>query len=148
MTATDVQPITQESPFTTLPQLMALHAQHRAEQPAVIQDGQQLNYALLNSQVDRTVAALQRDGLRTGDAIAICAANSIAYKVMFLDALRAGVAVAPLEPYSTYESLLTMLRDSASRLFFVQTAVALALEPLNPRIDIPLLSLDDGPALP
>ncbi|MDX9686675.1 class I adenylate-forming enzyme family protein [Halopseudomonas formosensis] len=148
MTATAVYPITLESPFTTLPQLLALHAQHRAEHPAVIQDGQQLNYAQLNSQVDRAVAALQRDGLRPGDAIAICAANSIAYVVMFLAALRAGVVVAPLAPSSTNDSLLTMLRDSAARLFFVDTAVARALEPVTPRIDIPLLSLDDGPAHP
>src|SRR5690606_9477397 len=148
MTATAVYPITLESPFTTLPQLLALHAQHRAKHPAVIQDGQQLNYAQLNSRVDRAVAALQRDGLRPGDAIAICAANSIAYVVMFLAALRAGVVVAPLAPSSTNDSLLTMLRDSAARLFFVDTAVARALEPVTPRIDIPLLSLDDGPAHP
>src|SRR5690606_37089531 len=144
MTATAVYPITLESPFTTLPQLLALHAQHRAEHPAVIQDGQQLSYAQLNSEVNRAVAALQRDGLRPGDSIAICAANSIAYVILFLAALRAGMVVAPLAPSSTNESLLTMLRDSAAKLFFVDAAVDQALQPVAQRIEIPLLSMDDS----
>ena len=137
-------PITLESPFTTLPTLLGLHATHRPDHPAVIQDGHSLSYAQLNQQVDRAAAALQRDGLQPGDAVAICAANSIPYVIMFLGALRAGMVVAPLAPSSTPEGLLTMLRDSAARLFFVDGAVEQALEPVAGKIDIPLLSLDDS----
>ena len=144
MSASVSYPITLESPFTTLPELLALHATHRAAHPAVIQDDRQLSYAQLNIEVNRAVAALQRDGLRAGDAIAICAANSIPYVVLFLAALRAGITVAPLAPSSTNDSLLTMLRDSAAKLFFVDAAVDQALEPVVQRIGIPLLSMDDS----
>ena len=144
MSASVSYPTTLESPFTTLPELLALHAIHRADHPAVIQDQRQLTYAQLDAEVNRAVAALQRDGLRPGESIAICAANSIPYVIMFLAALRAGMVVAPLAPSSTNDSLLTMLRDSAARLFFVDAAVAEALAPVTERIEIPLLSLDDS----
>lgn len=46
---------------------------------------------------------MQRDGLAPGDTIAICATASIEYAAVFLGALRAVVAVAPLAPGSTPE---------------------------------------------
>ena len=144
MSANVSYPITLESPFTTLPELLALHAIHRAAHPAVIQDGRQLDYAQLNTEVDRAVAALQRDGLQPGDAIAICAANSIPYVIVFLAALRAGMVIAPLAPSSTPDGLLGMLDDSAARLFFVDAPVSQALQAVTERIRIPLLSLDDS----
>ena len=144
MSATARYPITLESPFTTLPALLELHATHRAAHPALIQDGRQLSYAQLNTEVDRAVAALQRDGLQPGDAVAICAANSIAYVILFLAVLRAGMVVAPLAPSSTPQGLLTMLDDSAARLFFVDAPVHQALQPVTGRLGIPLLSLDDS----
>ncbi|WP_371919808.1 class I adenylate-forming enzyme family protein [Pseudomonas sp. MYb185] len=137
-------PITLESPFTTLPELLALHAQHRASHPALIQDDRQLTYAELDAQVNRAAAALQRDGLQPGDSIAICAANSIPYAILFLAALRAGMVVAPLAPSSTPDSLITMLGDSAAKLFFVDQPVDQALQAVASRIEVPLLSLDDS----
>lgn len=146
MSATACYPVTLESPFTTLPELLALNAIHRADHPAVIQDDHQLSYAQLDAEVDRAVAAMQRDGLQSGDAIALCAANSIPYVILFLAALRAGVVVAPLAPSSSPESLLGMLRDSAAKLFFVDAAVDQALQSVVERINIPLLSIDDSKA--
>lgn len=144
MSVSATYPVTSESPFTTLPELLALHAVHRPTHPAVMQDGQQLTYAELNQQVNRAAAAFQRDGLKPGDAISICAANSIPYTVIFLAALRAGMVVAPLAPSSTPEGLLVMLRDSAAKIFFVDKAVDQALKPVADRITMPLLSLDDS----
>ena len=144
MSATARYPVTLESPFTTLPELLALNAVHRADHPAVIQENRQLSYAQLNAEVDRAAAAMQRDGLQPGDAIALCATNSIPYVILFLAALRAGLVVAPLAPSSTPESLLTMLRDSAAKLFFVDAAVDQALQPVVTQIDMPLLSIDDS----
>ena len=40
----------------------------------------------------RVAAALQRDGVRPGDAIGICAASSVRYAALYLGALRAGFA--------------------------------------------------------
>ncbi|CEA01197.1 AMP-dependent synthetase and ligase [Pseudomonas saudimassiliensis] len=144
MSAVADYPITLESPFTTLPELLALNARHRPDHPAVIQGPHHLSYAELDAQVDRAAAALQRDGLQPGEAIAICAANSAPYVVLFLAALRAGMVVAPLAPSSTAASLVTMVKDSAARLLFVDQPVAEALEPVAGQLETPLLHLDDS----
>ena len=74
--------------------------------------------------MDRVAAALQRDGLQSGDAIAICATSSIDYAAVFLGALRAGVVVAPLAPGSTPDGLARMLADAGARLLFTDAAAA------------------------
>jgi long-chain acyl-CoA synthetase len=146
MPMTSSTPITLDTPFTTLPALIALHGRERAEHPALVQDGRSVSYRELDDLVDRASAALQRDGLTPGSSVAICAANSINYAILFLGALRAGVVVAPLAPSSTPESLLTMLRDSAPRLFFVDQVSQQALSGVRDRLEQPLYSLDDSDA--
>ena len=74
-------------------------ARRRAPAPAGAGAGRRmLDYAALDALMDRVAAALQRDGLRPGDSIAICASSVAEYAAVFLGALRAGVAVAPLAP--------------------------------------------------
>ena len=135
--------LTADSPFTTLPALIAEHAGQRPQHPALIQDGEQLDYAALNQQMDRVAAALQRDGFKPGDAIAICGLNSINYACLFLGALRAGVVVAPLAPSSTPESLLTMLADAAAKRFFVDQATEQALQGVRDQLPGQPISLDN-----
>jgi acyl-CoA synthetase (AMP-forming)/AMP-acid ligase II len=79
--------------------------------------------------MDRVAASLDRDGVAAGEVISICAGTSLDYAVLFLGSLRAGVAVAPLAPSSTPESLVNMARDAGARLFFVDRAVAEAIAP-------------------
>ncbi|MBL4833107.1 MAG: acyl--CoA ligase [Pseudomonas sp.] len=144
MSAPVITPVTLETPFTVLPELIARHAEERSDHPALIQNGTQVNYRELNRQVDRVAASLQRDGLKPGDSIAICGSNSIVYAALYLGALRAGVVVAPLAPSSTAASLLTMIRDSAARLVFVDQLVDEALATVNAAEQITLLSMDES----
>ncbi|UJJ31339.1 class I adenylate-forming enzyme family protein [Halopseudomonas maritima] len=138
--------VTLESPYTTLPALIAAHAQESADHPALIEGDQRMTYRELSAEADRVAAALQRDGLQASDAIAICAANSINYAVLFVGALRAGVTVAPLAPSSTPESLLGMLADSAAKLFFADVSTLNAIDAIRERLGMPLLSLDNSGA--
>jgi long-chain acyl-CoA synthetase len=99
--------------FRAIPDLIREHA--RAEPVrralAVCEGGamRAIDYATLDARMDRVAAALQRDGLQAGDAIALCAATSIDYATVYLGALRAGVVVAPLAPGSTPEAFARML---------------------------------------
>ncbi|WP_150303839.1 class I adenylate-forming enzyme family protein [Pseudomonas saliphila] len=144
MSANAASPITLDSPFTTLPALIAQHGRDRADHPALIQDNRRVTYGELDQLADRVAASLQRDGLQPGDSIAICASNSINYAILFVGALRAGVVVAPLAPSSTPESLLVMLKDSAAKLFFVDQHSDRELADLKERITAPLFTLDDS----
>lgn len=144
MSVSAITPVTLETPFSLLPELIARHAEERAGHPALIQDGREVSYREFNRQLDRVAAALQRDGLKAGDSIAICGSNSIPYATLYLGALRAGVVVAPLAPSSTATGLMTMIRDSAARLVFVDQAVGEALATVNASEQVRLLSMDDS----
>ncbi|GIZ53107.1 class I adenylate-forming enzyme family protein [Noviherbaspirillum aridicola] len=133
-----------EQPFETLPRLIRLHAQATPARAALVQDGRQLSYAELDALMDRIAAALQRDGVRPREAIAICAGTSIAYAALFLGSLRAGVAVAPLAPSSSPESLAGMAADAEARLLFLDSAVHEAMAPVRAGLAQPLIALDDG----
>lgn len=114
-------------PFRDLPSLLREHARERPEALAVHDADGHIRYGALDALADRVAASLQRDGLAPQHAIAICAAGSIDYLAVFLGALRAGVAVAPLAPSSTPQQLADMLRDADARIFFLDATVAQAL---------------------
>jgi long-chain acyl-CoA synthetase len=135
-----------EQPFGTLPALIRARA---AEQPghiALVQDQRSLDYARLDALMDRVAARLQREGLGRGASIAICAATSLEYAVVFLGALRAGVAVAPLAPSSTAQDLVAMATDSDARLFFIDADVAATIASVRARVTAPMIALDDSAA--
>ena len=113
--------------FGLVTDLIHGYAQERPQHPALIHDGRVLTYGVLDSLMDRIAASLQRDGVQTGQVISICGASCVEYGVIFLGALRAGVAVAPLAPSSTPEALATMLADCGARVLFLDDAVSATL---------------------
>ena len=138
--------ISLDRPFATVPELIEHWATQRPDHPALIQDARRLSFAQLNERMNRVAAALQRDGIAPGSSVAICAFNSIEYAVVFLGALRAGVAVAPLAPSASAESLLTMLDDASPRLMFLDAPAAQHLSSVMARLPCPFLSLDQAGA--
>jgi len=133
-------------PFLTLSDLIRDHAKERSSHPAVIQDERKLDFAALDKYMDRIAATLQRDGLKAKDAIAICASTSVEYLAVFLAALRCGIAVAPLAPSSTPETIATMIADSSSKLFFLDNGVAEELKKVEGSIKARRISLDESNA--
>jgi len=113
--------------FASLTELVAGHARVRPRDTALITGSERLDYATFDAAVDRAAATLQRDGARPGGTIAICAASSNAYLVMFVGALRAGLAVAPLAPSSTPAQIADMVADSGAGHFFADAEVATAV---------------------
>ena len=123
MPATDLL----EQPFGTISELIACAARDRPDQRALIQDARAIDFRELDRLMDRVAVGLVRTGVRPGEAIAICAATSIEYAVVFLGAVRAGVAVAPLAPSSGEESLARMVADCGAKLVFVDATTAQAV---------------------
>ncbi len=111
-------------PFRTVPDLVREHALARPDHPALVQGERVITYGELDALMDRVAASLQRDGVKRGEAIAMCAHSAPHYGAVFLGALRAGVAVAPLAPSVTAEQFNSMLADSQARLLFADGAAA------------------------
>src|ERR1700761_8492440 len=79
-----------DEPFVCITDTLRRFATERGDHPALICDGEVVTYAELDARVDRFAAALQRDGLKPCDAVALCAAASVEYVVAFLGGLRGG----------------------------------------------------------
>lgn len=114
--------------FATISACLRRHAAERQTEPALIVGDRSFDWATLDALADRCAAALQRDAIAPREAIAVCAATSIAYVVVFLGALRAGIAVAPLAPGSTPDGLARMLADAQARRVFVDASTVGAFE--------------------
>ncbi|MBO9709347.1 MAG: acyl--CoA ligase [Caulobacter sp.] len=110
--------------------ILRLRAAAAPDRPAIVMEtGEAVTYGEFDALADRVAAALQRDGIAPGEAVAVCALSSIPYAALFLGALRAGVAVAPLAPSSTPEAIAGMVADCGARLFFLDAGVAEAQKP-------------------
>lgn len=121
-----------DTEFGTITDLVREHALNSPHQRALVQGERSLDYAGLDALMDQVACALQRDGFKAGDAIAICAGMSIEYAAVFLAALRIGVVVAPLAPGSGASSLQRMVSDAQARLVFTDTLGAESLGACGP----------------
>lgn len=131
-------------PFATLPDLIAAHARERGDKPAIIHGDASLTYAQLDARMDAIAAALQRDGLRHGQAVAIVGAMSLDYAATFLGAVRAGGAPAPVAPSSTGDQMAAMIADSGTGLVFLDADAAATLG--DHRITVKRVALDGSDA--
>ena len=129
-----------EQDFGLITDLVREHAQEAPDHLALADASERLSYGALDALMDRIAAALQRDGLKAGDAIAICAANSVPYAAVFLGALRAGVVVAPLAPGAGASALGRMVADAQARLVFGDAAAGAALNQVDAAL--PRIALD------
>jgi len=130
----------------SIPALIREHAKARPAHVAVIAGDERLDYAGLDALMDRVASSLQRDGLDAGDVIAISASASIAYVGVYLGAIRAGVAVAPLQPSVTPDSLAAMIDDAKAKQLFLDAGVANTLGAATRPIAAARIALDGSDA--
>jgi long-chain acyl-CoA synthetase len=133
------------SDFGPLRDLIHAHAVERPDHPAIVEGTRTLTYGALAALMDRVAVALQRDGVRGGDVVAICAPTSMRYGAAFCGILAAGAAVAPLAPSSTAASLIMMLNDCGAKLLLLDRETAEALEGAGLQV-VRRIALDDSNA--
>ncbi|HEY1090970.1 MAG TPA: class I adenylate-forming enzyme family protein, partial [Burkholderiaceae bacterium] len=98
-----------------------------------------LSYAELDTLMNRIAAALQRDGLRVGDAVALAGLATVEQAALFLGILRAGMVATPLATSVTPTVFEGMLNDAQAKLLFVDDTAS-ALAPTGLRV----IKLDDA----
>jgi long-chain acyl-CoA synthetase len=130
-----------EEPFGDYAALVRRHAAERPDHPAVVLAGRTATYAGLDAAMDRVAATLQAKGAAPCTPVAICAATSIEYVMVFLGALRAGMAAAPIPPSLLPDAIAAMSRDAGAPFLFVDAA-ADAL--LGTRATPPRVRLDEA----
>lgn len=129
-------------PFGALPAFIQMQAALRPDHAALIHGERRIEWRAFDALVDRVAATLQSKGVAAQETIAICAANSIEYVVVFLGALRAGIIVTPLAPTATADSLDMMVRDSGAKILFLDAGVSVLLSTLSDPAPILRVALD------
>ncbi len=132
--------------FGTVPDLIRIHAHDRPTQRALVQGDRSITYAELDALMDRIAAGLQRDGVKPGQALSVCASTSIEYAALFLGGLRAGAAVAPIAPSSTPDQIVAMVNDSGASLFFLDATVAAEMGDALSKVVTTQVALDGSDA--
>ena len=88
-----------DAPFRPIAELIRAHAHAQPHHAAIVLGDERLDYAALDALMDRIAASLQRDGVAAGRGDRDLRRHlGRAMRRVFLGALRAGVAVAPLAP--------------------------------------------------
>jgi long-chain acyl-CoA synthetase len=104
-------------------------------QALALGDGQWLlDYQTLDRLVDRVAAALQRDGVLPGQAVASCAGSGVLQAVCGLGTLRAAAVPTPIAPSVTPAQFSAMVADSGAALLFVDEQASPLLEALPPGV--------------
>ena len=127
--------------FIPIGRMVADIAREAPDRRALQDERRSMTYGELDAAMDRVAAALDRDGVKPRETIAICASASVEYLTVFLGALRSGIVVAPLAPSSTAQSLAIMLADCGAKLLFIDADGAKGLPEATPA----RITLDDSP---
>ena len=112
---------------TALPDVAALVTAAAADLPerlAVVEaGGRGLTWSELDGEVDRIATGLGAAGVLAGNRVMLVLGNRIEFVTTYLGVLRTQAVAVPVNPGSTVDELARMLRDSASRMVVVDTAL-------------------------
>jgi long-chain acyl-CoA synthetase len=130
--------------FGSLSDLLHAHAANQPKREALVFEQDSIDFAQLDAEADRVATALQRDGLKKGDAVAISAQTSLNYVYAFFGSLRAGAVVALLAPDMAAKNLQVMLADSGASRIFLDKPVAEALRSLDALDRVDVVAMDNS----
>lgn len=102
--------------------LITAWAELRPENIALVDYQGELSWSEVDAITSRIAAALQRDGLKTGQAVAILGTTTIPYALIYIAAIRAGGCAAPLTTSATPKQLNAMIADSGTMHLFIDAA--------------------------
>ncbi len=122
------------APFGDYQGVMRGWAALNPDAPALSDESRTLTWGQMDAAINRIAAALQRDGLERGQAVAILGTTGIPYALVYHAAIRAGGCAAPLTTSATPAQLAAMIADSGAMHLFIDAAKAqeLAAHPLPP----------------
>lgn len=104
-----------EAPDPLLPEILALNGRWCGSKPAIICDETTLSWAEFHRQVCQMANGLRRDGLQTGERVAVLMSNSPEMMVALFGILSAGGVAVPLNIMVGDDGLVTMMQDANVR---------------------------------
>jgi len=97
----------------------------------VLDDGGSLTYGALRDYMARTAGHFAECGIEQGDRVVICSENELAVIVLYLSAMRVGVTPALIDPNSSADEALALVRAARAKALFVGQRLADTLQSAN-----------------
>lgn len=104
----------------TLVQTTSFHAHHQPTTPAVLFEGRTVTYEQLHRESNRIAHALQAAGLTPGDRVAYLGKESEHYYEILFGCAKSGTVLVPVNWRLTAPEVSHILRDSGTRLLFLE----------------------------
>lgn len=95
-----------------------------AAKPFVVQDDECLTYGTMRELMERTARLFAERGISSGDRIVICSESDFAVIVLYLSAMRVGVTPALIDPSSSAEEAVALVRAARARALFLDDRLA------------------------
>jgi long-chain acyl-CoA synthetase len=108
-----------DSPFMTA---IRRHAAERPQAPALTCGESRIDWAGFAAATEQAAAAFQRHGVLPGDRIAVVAASSLAYVILFFGGVAAGACLVPMPNKSGARTLERLITDCAPKFLIVDAA--------------------------
>ena len=131
-------------PFGNFADLVRSHARADPHHAAIVHGDRMIDYGTLDEAMDRVAVSLQRNGIEPREPVAICAATSIEYLIVFLGCLRAGAAAALVAPSLSPAAIERMVGDAGARRLYVDRAAARALTDAGARFAAAVAPLEEA----
>jgi long-chain acyl-CoA synthetase len=122
------------SGFVSFSAAIASHALDRPEGLAFQVGDHAMSWAVLQARVERVAQGLLREGVRTGDRVAVIGLSSLAYIECFFGAIAARACIVPLPASASIEALEAMLHDSSVKLLFVDPDTGASIAEMAERL--------------
>ncbi len=107
--------------------------------PGLLSEAVRTSWSELDVLVNRAASAFDASSLSPGERIAIMMSNTPAFPVAYFGALRAGLAVVPVDTCATAAEVLHQLIDSGSRAVVVDTDAAARVLEVSPRTAVTIV---------
>lgn len=121
----------------TLSSVIGWWARMQPDTVALTVHGERLTYRQYHDWADRIAVRLIGDGLKPGDRVGVCSANSLDYCALALGVIRAGGIFVPMNLRFTRHEASELLEDTTPRLVFADAERRERLEGLG----VPVLDL-------
>ncbi|HEV7242621.1 MAG TPA: long-chain fatty acid--CoA ligase [Thermoanaerobaculia bacterium] len=120
-------------PEKTLVDFVADHAREKPDAPALIFKGRPLSWRELDAQSDALAGALQAEGVKPGDRVALILPNCPQFVISELAIWKLGAIVASENPIYTDHELIESLEETTPRLAIVLTRFYEQIKRIQPR---------------
>jgi long-chain acyl-CoA synthetase len=123
-------------PEKTLVDFVREHARARPDAPALLFKGRPFSWRELDVQSDALAGALQREGVKAGDRVALLLPNCPQFVISEMAIWKLGAIVTPENPVYTDQELIDSLGETTPRLAIALTPFYAQLKRIQPRTTI------------